>query len=135
MLFVVVAASALRPRCVRVACAQATLLRSQLEPWSTLVLRRRLVADFGQSPTDPETVLRAEVMAVSQAVVSLRCRARLSPASDTHGASIATTVWTAPAGVLRRGAAAAADRAQAVGTPRLRGAVWPAARGTARVGA
>lgn len=38
------------------------LLRSQLEPWSTLILRRRLVSAFGQEPTDPETVDRAEVM-------------------------------------------------------------------------
>jgi hypothetical protein len=40
----------------------ATLLRSQLEPWSTLVLRRRLVDDFGEEPTDPEATGRAEVM-------------------------------------------------------------------------
>lgn len=38
------------------------LLRSQLEPWGTLHLRRRLVADFGQPPTDPASVPRAEVM-------------------------------------------------------------------------
>jgi hypothetical protein len=41
----------------------ATSLRAQLEPWSTLALRRRLVEDFGESPTDPETVQRPEVMA------------------------------------------------------------------------
>jgi hypothetical protein len=40
----------------------ATLLRSQLEPWSTLVLRRRLVDDFGEEPTDPEVTGRAELM-------------------------------------------------------------------------
>ena len=40
----------------------ATLLRAQLEPLGTLALRRRLVSDFGQAPTDPETVLRADVM-------------------------------------------------------------------------
>jgi hypothetical protein len=40
----------------------ATLLRSQLEPWSTLVLRRRLVDDFGEKPTDPEVTGRAELM-------------------------------------------------------------------------
>eukprot|EP00750_Incisomonas_marina_P003515 INCI13170.1.p1 GENE.INCI13170.1~~INCI13170.1.p1 ORF type:complete len:685 (+),score=101.37 INCI13170.1:37-2055(+) len=42
----------------------ARLLRSQLEPWGTTVLRRRLVSDFGQPPSsvDPEHVSRAEVM-------------------------------------------------------------------------
>lgn len=39
-----------------------TLLRSQLEPLGTVSLRRRLVQDFGQEPTDPEAVDRAEVM-------------------------------------------------------------------------
>ena len=39
-----------------------TLLRSQLEPLGTVSLRRRLVQDFGQEPTDPEEVDRAEVM-------------------------------------------------------------------------
>jgi hypothetical protein len=38
------------------------LLRSQLEPLGTVQLRRRLVQDFGQEPTDPEVVDRAEVM-------------------------------------------------------------------------
>ncbi|KAL3781732.1 hypothetical protein ACHAW5_001714 [Stephanodiscus triporus] len=38
------------------------LLRSQLEPWSTFVLRRRLVTDFGEIPTDPAHVDRASVM-------------------------------------------------------------------------
>lgn len=38
------------------------LLRSQLEPLGTVSLRRRLVQDFGQEPTDPEEVDRAEVM-------------------------------------------------------------------------
>lgn len=41
----------------------ATLLRSQLEPWGTVQLRRRLVADFGEEPTDPAAVGRADVMA------------------------------------------------------------------------
>ena len=41
----------------------ATTLRAQLEPWSTLALRRRLVEDFGEPPTDPETTQRPEVMA------------------------------------------------------------------------
>eukprot|EP00658_Telonema_sp_P-2_P023435 TRINITY_DN1938_c0_g1_i9.p1 TRINITY_DN1938_c0_g1~~TRINITY_DN1938_c0_g1_i9.p1 ORF type:complete len:567 (+),score=91.15 TRINITY_DN1938_c0_g1_i9:233-1933(+) len=41
----------------------ATVLRAQLEPWSTSALRRRLVADFGRPATDPATVNRAQVMA------------------------------------------------------------------------
>ena len=40
-----------------------TLLRSQLEPWPTFVLRQRLVSEFGEAPTDPETFPRAAVMA------------------------------------------------------------------------
>mmetsp|Transcript_25487 Transcript_25487/g.48637 ORF Transcript_25487/g.48637 Transcript_25487/m.48637 type:complete len:564 (-) Transcript_25487:118-1809(-) len=39
-----------------------TLLRSQLEPWGTVNLRRRLVRDFGMEPTDPKVVDRAGVM-------------------------------------------------------------------------
>ncbi len=38
------------------------LLRSQLEPWGTVNLRRRLVMDFGQEPTHPKLVDRAGVM-------------------------------------------------------------------------
>ena len=38
------------------------LLRSQLEPWGTVNLRRRLVQDFGQIPTDAAEVDRAGVM-------------------------------------------------------------------------
>ena len=38
------------------------LLRSQLEPWGTVNLRRRLVRDFGQEPTHPKFVDRAGVM-------------------------------------------------------------------------
>ena len=38
------------------------LLRSQLEPWGTVNLRRRLVRDFGQEPTHPKLVDRAGVM-------------------------------------------------------------------------
>jgi len=38
-----------------------TLLRSQLECWSTTKLRRRLVADFGQEPL-PENCSRSDVM-------------------------------------------------------------------------
>ena len=44
----------------------ASCLRAQLEPWSTLALRRRLVEDFGEDPEsveDPEEVPRAEVVA------------------------------------------------------------------------
>lgn len=43
----------------------ASRLRAQLEPWSTLALRRRLVEDFGADPAsveDPERVPRAEVV-------------------------------------------------------------------------
>ena len=39
----------------------ATLLRSQLEPWSTTALRRRIVADFGGDVLAPE-IPRSEVM-------------------------------------------------------------------------
>lgn len=38
------------------------LLRSQLEPWSTTSLRRRLVADFGDEPTSPDDFTRGDVM-------------------------------------------------------------------------
>jgi hypothetical protein len=38
------------------------LLRSQLEPWGTVNLRRRLVQDFGEVPTDAAEVDRAGVM-------------------------------------------------------------------------
>jgi hypothetical protein len=39
-----------------------SLLRSQLEPWSTTALRRRLVADFGDKASSPEKFPRADVM-------------------------------------------------------------------------
>lgn len=39
-----------------------SLLRSQLEPWPTTALRRRLVADFGEEPSSPETFTRVDVM-------------------------------------------------------------------------
>ncbi|KAL3924064.1 MAG: hypothetical protein SGILL_001268, partial [Bacillariaceae sp.] len=39
-----------------------TLLRSQLEPWGTVRLRRRLVQDFGLPPSDSITVDRSMVM-------------------------------------------------------------------------
>jgi hypothetical protein len=39
----------------------ASLLRSQLEPWSTTALRRRLVSDFGEDVLPPE-VTRGAVM-------------------------------------------------------------------------
>ncbi|KAL7427374.1 hypothetical protein ACHAXM_000820 [Skeletonema potamos] len=50
------------------AVRDATLLRSQLEPWSTMALRRRLVADFGEKRTNDgrswadEDVSRGQVM-------------------------------------------------------------------------
>jgi len=40
----------------------ATLLRSQLEPWPTSFLRSRLISDFGFFHTAPETLSRADVM-------------------------------------------------------------------------
>ena len=50
--------------CIGSSAAQrnAILLRSQLEPWGTVNLRRRLVRDFDCEPTDPRLVDRAEVM-------------------------------------------------------------------------
>jgi len=39
-----------------------SLLRSQLEPWSTTSLRRRLVADFGDKASSPEQCSRADIM-------------------------------------------------------------------------
>ena len=55
-----------QPGCIGLSAAlrDATLLRSQLEPLGTVQLRRRLVRDFGQPPTDPETIGRAEVMKI-----------------------------------------------------------------------
>jgi hypothetical protein len=47
------------------ACAaerDPSLLRSQLEPWPTTALRRRLVADFGEEPSSPITFPRRDVM-------------------------------------------------------------------------
>ncbi|KAK1735704.1 hypothetical protein QTG54_013410 [Skeletonema marinoi] len=50
------------------AVRDATLLRSQLEPWSTMALRRRLVADFGEKRTNDgrswadDDVSRGQVM-------------------------------------------------------------------------
>ena len=50
------------------AVRDATLLRSQLEPWSTMALRRRLVADFGEQRTKDgkswadEDVSRGQIM-------------------------------------------------------------------------
>lgn len=40
------------------------LLRSQLEPWGTSALRRRLIADFGMEPGDPDEVPRGDVMRI-----------------------------------------------------------------------
>jgi hypothetical protein len=39
-----------------------SLLRSQLEPWTTTSLRRRLVADFGDKASSPEQFSRADIM-------------------------------------------------------------------------
>jgi hypothetical protein len=55
--------SAVPPPVVLHACDRdATLLQSQLEPWSTPHLRKRLEQVFGQPPSDPETVHREEIM-------------------------------------------------------------------------
>ena len=43
-------------------CRTSTLLRSQLEPLGTVALRRRLVCDFNQLPSDPSKVNRSHVM-------------------------------------------------------------------------
>jgi hypothetical protein len=50
--------------CIGASAAQRNpvLLRSQLEPWGTVQLRRRLVRDFGMPPSDPEDTGRSEVM-------------------------------------------------------------------------
>ena len=52
------------PGCVGASAAQRNpaLLRSQLEPWGTVQLRKRLVRDFGMPPSDPEETSRSEVM-------------------------------------------------------------------------
>jgi hypothetical protein len=53
------AVSVIPPPMVLHACDRdATLLQSQLEPWSTPHLRKRLEHVFGQPPSDPETVHR-----------------------------------------------------------------------------
>ena len=44
------------------AVRDAEQLRAQLEPWGTLTLRRRLVNTFSCPPTNPEKVLRAQVV-------------------------------------------------------------------------
>ena len=48
------------------AVRDAYLLRSQLEPWGTVNLRRRLVQDFGQVPTDASEVDRAGAMPMKE---------------------------------------------------------------------
>jgi len=56
--------SNLEHNCIGASAAERdpALLRSQLEPWGTVNLRRRLVRDFGTAPTDPVSVDRAGVM-------------------------------------------------------------------------
>jgi hypothetical protein len=51
----------------------ATQLQSQLEPWSTPHLRKRLEQVFGQPATDPETVHRDEIMAKLLALYNTNC--------------------------------------------------------------
>jgi hypothetical protein len=46
----------------RPACRDATLLRSQLEPWPTAMLRTRLVTAFGQNHVELDRWGRAEIM-------------------------------------------------------------------------
>ena len=52
------------PGCIGASAAvrDPKLLRSQLEPWGTVQLRRRLVRDFGMQPSDPEELDRSDVM-------------------------------------------------------------------------
>lgn len=47
---------------ISAAVRDASLLRSQLEPWPTPVLRRRLAEDFGEYSLDLDELGRAEVM-------------------------------------------------------------------------
>mmetsp|Transcript_10673 Transcript_10673/g.23602 ORF Transcript_10673/g.23602 Transcript_10673/m.23602 type:complete len:490 (+) Transcript_10673:144-1613(+) len=56
--------SNVKDNCIGSSAAQRNpdLFRSQLEPWGTHNLRRRLVRDFGEEPTDPALVERAGVM-------------------------------------------------------------------------
>ena len=46
----------------RPACRDATLLRSQLEPWPTAMLRTRLVTAFGQNHVELDRGGQAEIM-------------------------------------------------------------------------
>jgi hypothetical protein len=66
----------------------ALLLQSQLEPWSTTALRRRLVSDFGAaaSEADPALVERPELMKRLVARYALEASAEAS-AEGSAGAS------------------------------------------------
>ncbi len=67
-----------------------TLLRSQLEPWSTTALRRRLVADFGCEVLSPE-VPRDEVM---EAVLGMYAKEGPRCIVKTEGTSLDQTIRT-----------------------------------------
>ena len=75
----------------------ASLLRAQLEPWSTLALRRRLVEDFGEDPAaveDPERVPRAEVVARLLAAYAREGLVECAAEAAHDGASPETTLET-----------------------------------------
>ena len=79
------------PALPRVALDPAPSLRAQLEPLSTVALRRRLVEDFGQSPTDPETATRSEVMAALLECYAKEARAKAgekSPESESSSRAV-----------------------------------------------
>ena len=66
----------------------ASRLRAQLEPWSTLALRRRLVEDFGADPAtveDPERVPRAEVVTRLLAAYAREGLVDVSETDDVSG--------------------------------------------------
>ena len=74
------------PGCIGASAAvrDAKLLRSQLEPWGTVQLRRRLVRDFGMEPSDPEELGRSDIMEML-----LRCywKEGLLVLGDEYGAT------------------------------------------------
>jgi hypothetical protein len=80
------AAPAVPPPVALHACDRdATLLQSQLEPWSTPHLRKRLEQVFGQPLTDPETVHREAIM--ERLLVQYNKHNNSSTATATAGSS------------------------------------------------
>ena len=79
------------------AVRDATLLRSQLEPWSTMALRRRLVADFGERCTQDgrswadEDVSRGQVMDRLLTLYQQEEEKRKSNNSDVNNAAACST--------------------------------------------